>query len=264
MATRKQPTSKRALAKRVPVKLAPSAKVRPPQQTHDVADVIAMLQQRSSPQVKKGMARYAIPADHAFGVPVGVIRQLAKSLGKSHALAAALWQSGHYEARMLASFIDEVELVTSKQMDSWCKDFDSWAICDTACFALFDRSPHAFGRVKAWAKRKPEFEKRAAFALLASLALHDKLAEPRAFSACLALIESAASDPRNFVKKAVSWALRGVGRRSRELNREAVELAQRLAKSEEPAARWVGKDALRELTSDAVKKKLTAKASRSR
>ncbi|HEY6078704.1 MAG TPA: DNA alkylation repair protein [Polyangiaceae bacterium] len=266
MATRKQPArkkpvSKKPVSKKAPAKPTPPAKASPARQRHDVTEVIATLKKRSSSQVKKGMARYAIPSEQAFGVPVGVIRQLGKSLGKSHQLADELWRSGHYEARMLATFIDEVELLTPKQMDSWCKAFDNWAICDTACFALFDRSPHAFGKVKAWATRKPEFEKRAAFALLASLALHDKRAEPRAFSDCLPLVESAASDPRNFVKKAVSWALRGIGRRSSELNREAVALAQRLADSNDPAERWVGKDALRELTSEAVKKKLKAKPS---
>jgi 3-methyladenine DNA glycosylase AlkD len=226
---------------------------------HDVHDVIALLRKRGSKKVKDGMARYAIPSERAFGIPVGELRKLAKTLGNSHRLAGDLWTSGHYEARLLATMVDDIALVTPKQMDAWCKDFDSWAVCDTACFGFFDRSPHAFGKVTMWAKRRPEFEKRAAFALLASLALHDKTADSKEFLSALPLIESAAGDDRNFVKKAVSWALRSVGRRNAELNRASMKLAERLAQSAEPSARWVGKDALRELSSPAVQKRLAAR-----
>lgn len=226
---------------------------------HDVDAVIATLKKRGSARVRAGMARYAIPSERAFGIPVGELRKLGKSLGKSHALAAALWKSGHYEARMLATMVDDITQVTPQQMDSWCKDFDSWAICDTACFGFFDRSPHAYKKVTVWAKRKPELEKRAAFALLASLALHDKQADSAKFLALLPLVEAAAGDERNFVKKAVSWALRSVGRRNTELNRASVEIAERLSHAAEPAARWIGKDALRELSSPAVKSRLAKK-----
>lgn len=228
---------------------------------HDVQDVIAQLRKRGSKKVKDGMARYAIPSDRAFGIPVGELRKLAKTLGKSHRLAEQLWRSGHYEARMLATMVDDIAQVTPKQMDAWCKDFDSWAICDTACFGFFDRSPHAFAKVTMWAKRRPELEKRAAFALLASLALHDKTADSKAFLALLPLIEPAAADDRNFVKKAVSWALRSVGRRNLELNRASMAIAERLARSADAPARWVGKDALRELSSPAVQKRLAARKS---
>jgi 3-methyladenine DNA glycosylase AlkD len=180
-------------------------------------------------------------------------------LGKSHRLASELWRTGHYEARMLATMVDDITQVTPKQMDAWCKDFDSWAICDTACFGFFDRSPHAFAKVTMWAKRRPEFEKRASFALLASLALHDKKAETKVFLGLLPLIEPAARDDRNFVKKAVSWALRSVGRRNVELNRASIAIAERLAQSTDAPARWVGKDALRELSSPAVQKRLAAR-----
>lgn len=207
----------------------------------------AWLKKAGKPAVKKGMARYAIPSDNAFGVPVGVMRAYAKRLGRDHDLALELWKSGYYEARMLATFVDDPALVTPVQMDRWCKDFDSWAICDTACFHLFDRSPHAWKKVRAWAKKRDEFVKRGAFALLASLALHDKKAPDAPFLQGLKLIERAASDERNFVKKAVSWALRGIGKRNRALNAEAVKVSKRLAASSKPAARWVGKDALREL-----------------
>jgi 3-methyladenine DNA glycosylase AlkD len=239
---------------RISKKAAPKAAVE-----HDLDDVIAALRKRASTKTRDGMARYAIPSERAFGVPVGEIRKLGKTLGKSHALAGALWKSGHYEARMLATFVDDIALVTPQQMDSWCKDFDSWAICDTACFGFFDRSTHAYKKVTLWTKRKPEFEKRAGFALLASLALHDKQADSKEFMALLPLVEAGAEDERNFVKKAVSWALRSIGRRNLELNRASIAVAERLAKSALAAARWVGKDALRELSGPAVKKRLAAR-----
>jgi 3-methyladenine DNA glycosylase AlkD len=209
---------------------------------------VAELKRLGTKKTRDGMARYAIPSDNAFGVPVGQIRDFAKRLGRNHELAQALWDTGWYEARMLATFVDEPKLVTPAQMDRWCKDFDSWAICDTACFHLFDRTPHAFKKVSQWSKRKDEFVKRAAFALLASLALHDKKSGDEPFRDSLPLIERASTDDRNFVKKGVSWALRGIGhRRSPALKASAVELAERLAKSTNPAARWIGKDALRDL-----------------
>ena len=202
------------------------------------------------------MARYAIPSDGAFGVTVGAMRAYAKKLGHDHALALALWEDGHYEARMLACFVDDPALVTPAQMDRWCRDFDNWAICDTACFQLFDRTPHAWKKVAAWAPRREEFVRRGAFALLASIALHDKQAADAPFLRSLRLVERAAPDERNFVKKAVSWALRSIGRRNAVLNGASIEVAERLAASSKPAARWVGKDALRELTSASVKKRL--------
>lgn len=243
----------------VAAKKARTARVKKPP---DASEVIATLKRRSSKATRDGMARYAIPSDRAFGVPVGTIRQIAKVVGPSHELAEALWQSGHYEARMLATFVDEPERVTARQMERWCKDFDSWAICDTACFALFDRTPHAFPKLEQWAKRKDEFVKRAAFALLASLTVHDKAAPDAAFLRCLPLIEKGADDSRNFVKKSVNWALRSVGKRSAALNRACIELSERLASRTEAAPRWVGKDALRELKSAGVQERLSARISK--
>jgi 3-methyladenine DNA glycosylase AlkD len=160
---------------------------------------------------------------------------------------------------MLATFVDEPARVTPAQMERWCRVFDSWAICDTACFALFDRTPHAWRKVEQWSRRKGEFVKRAAFALLASLSVHDKGANDEWFVEGLSLIEDAAGDERNFVKKAVNWALRSIGKRNPELNAAAVSVARRLSGSEEAAARWVGKDALRELTSPAVTRRFAAR-----
>jgi 3-methyladenine DNA glycosylase AlkD len=234
----------------------------------NVDAVVAELKGLGSQRTRAGMARYAIPSEAAFGVPVGVIRQLGKRLGRSQELASALWSTGWYEARLLAAFVAEPGRLTPAEMDRWCRDFDNWAVCDTACFHLFDRSPHAFAKVAAWSRRRDEFVRRAAFALLASLALHDKGSADEPFVSCLPLIERAAADERNFVKKAVSWALKGVGGRSRELNAAALELARRLAESGDASARWVGKDALRDLSKPATLRRLAkrtgSKAARSK
>ena len=178
---------------------------------------------------------------------MGAIRKLAKDLGRDHDLALALWDSGWYEARMLACFVDEPERVTPAQMDRWARDFDNWAICDTACFHLFDRTPHAFPKIKQWSRRKDEFVKRAAFALLASVALHQKKLSDEPFLESLPLIETASTDERNFVKKGVLWALRGVGGRNARLHAEAITVAERLAASPDSTPRWIGKTALREM-----------------
>jgi 3-methyladenine DNA glycosylase AlkD len=217
---------------------------------------LAWLARTGTKKVKDGMARYAIPSDKAFGVSVGELRAYAKRLGKNHELALALWKTDRYEARMLVSFLADPEQLTPEQMERWCRDFDSWAICDTLCFHLFDRSPHAWPKLKAWAKERDEFVRRAAFALLASLSVHDERAEDTEFARGLGLIEKAATDERNFVKKAVNWALRSIGKRNRALNAAAVALAERLARSESPAARWCGKDALRELKSPGLARRL--------
>jgi 3-methyladenine DNA glycosylase AlkD len=222
----------------------------------DVATVLATLKAKATKRYRDGLARYGIPTNNAWGVSLVDIQAIAKRTGRDHALAAALWRTGVYEARLLAAFVDDPDRVTPAQMDRWAKTFDNWAVCDTACFHLFDRTPHAFAKVKQWAASEDEFVKRAAFALLASLAGHDKTSGNAPFLACLPLIEGAAPDERNFVKKGVSWALRGVGRRNARLHAASVSVARRLAGSDEPAARWVGKDALRDLTSPAVMKRL--------
>jgi 3-methyladenine DNA glycosylase AlkD len=227
---------------------------RPP--SDGVRLALAALKRLGRQSVRDGMARYGISAPKAFGVPVGAIRTLGKKLGRDHALALVLWETGWYEARLLAAFVDDPAAVTPAQMNRWCRTFDNWAVCDTACFHLFDRTPHVFAQVRRWAGAKEEFTKRAAFALLASAALHGNAAPEAEFMKALPLCERAATDERNFVKKAVSWALRGVGRRSRALNVEAIAVARRLIESPAAAARWVGRDALKELTSPAVAKRI--------
>jgi 3-methyladenine DNA glycosylase AlkD len=225
-------------------------------------EALAWLEKRGTKKGREGMARFGIVAKKVFGVSVGTTRELAKHLGRDHALAEALWKTGWYEARLLATFVDDPRLVTPAQMDRWCKDFENWADCDTACFSLFDRTPHAWGRVKMWSTRKREFEKRAAFALLAGMALHDKKGPDEPFAKSLPLIKRAATDERNFVKKGVSWALRGIGERSSPLNAAAVKLARKLADSDSAPARWIGKDALRQLDTPAVAARLKKRSAR--
>jgi 3-methyladenine DNA glycosylase AlkD len=233
-----------------------------PTTTQRVRDVLSFLERRGSKKNRDGMARYAITAPKVFGVSVADLQLLAKRLGRDHALALALWETGWYEARMLAAFVDEPARVTPSQMDRWAKDFDNWAICDTHCFHLFDRTPHAWKKVRQWSRRREEFVKRSAFALLAGVALHDKKAPDEPFLDALPLAEDAASDERNFVKKGVSWALRTVGRRNQTLNAASVEVARRLAASADTAPRWVGRDVLKELTSPAVQKRLVDRAAK--
>lgn len=219
---------------------------------------LAALEEMSTQHDRENLARFGITASKAFGVSMANLQALAKRLGRSHDLAAALWETGWYEARMLASFVDEPARLTPGQMDRWCRGFDNWGICDTVCFHLFDRTPHAWAKVAEWSDEREEFVRRAAFALLASLALHDKRTGDEPFVETLPLIERAANDERNFVKKGVSWALRAVGGRNAALHAAAVALARRLAASPEAAARWVGKDALRDLSKPAVLSRLAA------
>ncbi|QQP95111.1 DNA alkylation repair protein [Lysobacter enzymogenes] len=205
---------------------------------------------------RAGMLRFAIPNERAFGVPMAAIQALAKRVGRDRALAAALWDSGWYEARLLAAYLDDPAAVTAAQMDRWAREFDNWAVCDTVCFALFDRSAHAWAKIEQWARREDEFVRRAAFALLASKSVHDKAAEDAQFLRGLALIEAHAGDARNFVKKAVNWALRSVGKRNAALHAAALKTAARLAASADAAPRWNGKDALRELNGASVSARL--------
>ncbi|HEV2804496.1 MAG TPA: DNA alkylation repair protein [Chthoniobacterales bacterium] len=226
-----------------------------------VDSVLSSLKRHSSVRTREGMARYGIPSENASGVTVADIRLLAKRLGRDHDLALALWETGSYEARMLTPFIDEPARVTPSQMDRWCRDFDSWAICDALCFHLFDKTPHAWRKIAKWSEARAEFVRRAAFALLASVALHDKTAPDKLFLDSFSLIERAATDNRNFIKKAVSWALRGIGKRNAKLHAAALKLARRLSASTDSSTRWIGRDALRDLATEATRRRLTRSAS---
>lgn len=211
---------------------------------------LSSLERSGSATFRSDMAsRYGIKTrDKTLGVPMARIQKLAKSLGRDHALAAALWKMRVYEARMLAIYVADPARMTARDMDAWARDFDNWAIVDTACFKLFDRTPHAWAKARAWTARPAEFVKRAGFALIASLALHTKDGPDAPFLDALTLVEREAMDERNFVKKGVSWALRAIGgRKSARLKVEALSVAERLAASANAGARWAGKDALRAL-----------------
>ncbi|HTG99076.1 MAG TPA: DNA alkylation repair protein [Vicinamibacterales bacterium] len=229
-----------------------------PSVQNQVDFALTWLKRHTSKATLEGMARYSIPSNHAYGVAMKDIKTLGAMLGRNQRLAVALWSTGIYEARILASFVGDPERLTSAQMDRWCKDFDNWAFCDAMSFNLFDRTPHAWTKVAEWSNRRNEFEKRTAFALLWSLTVHDKSAGDESFRKGLLLIEREAGDGRHFVKKATNMALRAIGKRNRALNAAAVVVARRLAASKQASARWVGKDALRELTSPAVTARLKA------
>src|SRR5688500_4744447 len=217
---------------------------------------LTWLRRHSSKATLEGMARYSIPSDHAYGVAMKDIKALGTTLGRNQPLAVALWATGVYEARMLASFVGDPGRLTAPQMERWRKDLDNWALCDAMSFNLFDRTSHAWTKVAQWSSRRNEFEKRTAFALWWSLTVHDKSAGDALFEQGLAFIEREAGDERHFVKKATNMALRAIGKRNRALNSSAVIVARRLAGSTDATARWVGKDALRELTSAAVTRRL--------
>jgi 3-methyladenine DNA glycosylase AlkD len=215
----------------------------------EVAEALSWLERRGTEAGRDGMARYGLKARKVFGVSVNQIRQLAKQLGQDHMLADALVKTGWYEARLLAAFVAVPAELTAAQMDRWVKHCENWGDVDTFCFHCFDKTSEklAWGRIGAWSNRKDEFVRRAAFALIASIALHDKKAPDAPFVKVLPLITRAATDERNFVKKGVSWAFRGVGRRNAALKARVVAIAKRLAASKDATSRWVGKDVLRDL-----------------
>jgi 3-methyladenine DNA glycosylase AlkD len=222
-------------------------------------EVLKWLEKKGTRRYKDGLARYGIAAPKAFGVPVGTMLTFAKRHGKDHALAAELWESGWYEARLLAAMIDDPKQVTRRQMNAWAKDFDNWGICDTICWHLFDYTPYAWDTLRRWSGSPHEFVKRAAFAMMAGQAGHNEAATDAQFLALLPLIEKGARDNRNFVKKAVSWALRRIGHRNLVLHRAALALAGRLAASEDAASGWVGRDVQRDLSRPMVRARLARK-----
>ena len=211
-----------------------------------------------------GMARFGIRAKIVYGVAKPRMDQLAWRIGKDHALALALWSSGVHDAKILAGMIAEVAKVTPGQMERWVRDFDNWDVGDGTCWHLFAHTPGAWDKAQIWSERKAEFEKRAGFALMAYLAVHDRAAKDRAFRRLLPMIRREARDERNFVRKAVNWALRQIGKRNLKLNAAAIREGERIQKMESRAARWIAADALRELKSDAVQKRLKAKAAKFR
>jgi 3-methyladenine DNA glycosylase AlkD len=199
------------------------------------------------PDQLKGMARYGMSPEGRLGISIPTLRRIAKQVGKDHRLALDLWKSGVAEARIIASMVDEPERVTPAQMDRWVRDFNSWDVCDQVCGNLFDKTPHAWVKAREWAKREGEYVRRAGFALMAYLAWHDEAAPDSAFLRFFPSIRRGAADGRNFVKKAVSWALRNIGKRNSRLRAAALREASALRVLDSKAARWVGSDVERDL-----------------
>ena len=221
-----------------------------------VRQAVDRLRSIGDPKAVEGMARFGIQSSNSFGVSVPKLRTFARELGQDHSLALQLWDTGLHDARLLATMVDDPRQVTVDQMEKWAGDFDSWDVVDGCCGNLFDKTPFAIAKAKEWCEREEEFEKRAGFVLMAELAVHDKNAKDQVFLSFLPLIIGGAADKRNFVKKAVNWSLRQIGKRSLKLNRAAVSTALKIQKMKSGSAKWVASDALRELKSPQVQKRL--------
>ncbi len=226
--------------------------------------IIERLAALARPDALEQMARFGITGQAAFGIPAADLKRIAREIGHDHLLAEALWQVPNLDVRGLATLVDDPALVDEAQMERWVASFDSWAACDGAIYNVFRHSPLAPHKVREWVRREEEFQKRAGFALIAGLAVVAKDAPDELFAEFLALIERYGDDPRNFVKKAVSWALREIGKRRPALHDEAVAVAGRMAEAPSPGAHWVGRDALKELTSDAVLARVRAAGAKPR
>jgi 3-methyladenine DNA glycosylase AlkD len=226
----------------------------------DVREILQELKSRSNPRNVAGMARFGINPSNTYGISIPVLRSIAKQVGTDHLLSEQLWASCIHEGRILAAMIDDPSKVTDRQMEEWVNDFDSWDVCDQVCSNLFDKTTLAYRKAVEWSGRREEFVKRAGFALMAALAVHDENAPDSKFRKFLPIIKRASGDDRNFVRKAVNWALRQIGKRNDRLNQEAVKTARQISRSDSKSARWIANDALRELTSPAVKKRLRNKA----
>ncbi len=219
-------------------------------------EIIQKIKSLANSENVAGMARFGINVANAYGISLYTLRDIGKEIGKDHELALELWASGIHEARLLACFIDRPDMVGEEQMESWVKDFDSWDVCDVCCSNLFDQTALAYEKAVQWCEREEEFVKRAGFVLMAALSVHDKKAENRVFVNFLPLMKKHATDERNFVKKAVNWALRQVGKRNQNLNRIAIKAAEEIRQIDSKSARWIASDAIRELTGEKVQNKL--------
>lgn len=218
--------------------------------------IIVQLKSMADPQAVQGMAKFGINPQNTLGISIPTLRQLAKENGRDHELAEELWFSGIHEARLLACFIDDPRQVTQDQMERWVADFDSWDVCDQCCSNLFDRTPFAYLKSIAWSAQETEFVRRAGYVMMACLAVHDKQAPDDRFETFFPLIIVGATDERNYVKKAVNWALRQIGKRNAGLNSKSIEIANQILQIDSKSAHWIASDALRELTSEAVQKKI--------
>lgn len=224
------------------------------------ASVLRELKRLANPKVRAKMAYFGVNVPKAHGISVPVLHALARRIGKNQELAQKLWGSGIHEAQILAALIGESGKVTSAQMERWVRDFDSWDVVDAACCYLYAHAAPAWSKVDMWSRRREEFQKRAAFSLVAYLSYKDKTAPDARFKRFLRVVEREAWDERNFVRKAVNWALRNIGKRNSRLNRAAIRTAERIRQQGSRPARWIAADALRELKSDAVQASLRRKA----
>lgn len=224
--------------------------------------ILKTLRSLGSHKARQGMERFGITSNHALGISTQVLKSLARKIGRDHTLAAELWSSGIFEARIIAALIDEPEKVTREQMDQWVRAFDSWAICDGCCCYLFRLTPFAWAKAVEWSRQRSEYVKRAGFSLMAYLAVHDKEAGDKTFQKLLPIIEREARDGRTYVRKAVNWALRQIGKRNLRLNRLAIQTAKRIRAQGDPSSRWIAADALRELQSKPVQARLAKKTKR--
>ena len=219
-------------------------------------EIIKKLKSLTNPENVAGMARFGINPENTLGVSMPALRNMAKEIGKDHKLAEKLWSSGIHEGRILACLIDDPQFVTEGQMERWVKDFDSWDVCDQCCGRLLDKTERSYQKALEWSSRREEFVKRAGFVMMASLAVHDKKAEDDLFEQFLPIIGRESTDERNFVKKAVNWALRQIGKRNKRLNTLAIKTSREIQKIDSKSARWIASDALRELQSEKVQERL--------
>lgn len=220
------------------------------------SQILQRLKSLENPNAVMDMARFGVTAKKAYGISAPVLRQLAKEIGKNQPLSLELWSSEILDARMVACLIGDPKQVTERQMEAWVREFDSWAICDCCCSVLFDKTPFAYRKAMAWCKRKEEFVKRAGYVMMAVLAVHDKKASDEQFIKMFPTIKKGATDERNFVKKAVNWALRQIGKRNKSLNAFALKVGEEIRTMDSPAARWIAADAIRELRSASVQKRV--------
>jgi len=220
-----------------------------------VEEVVAELRSKADPKAVKGMERFGISSKNTLGISIPVLRRMARKVAVNHELALGLWKSGIHEARILAAMVDDSARVTESQMESWANDFDSWDVVDSTCGSLFDKTPMAYAKALEWAERKEEFVRRAGYVMMAELAVHDKMAADVEFLRFFDAIERGSTDGRNFVKKAVNWALRQIGKRNLKLNSDALRLAKKISTKDSGSARWVASDAIRELRSEGVQRR---------
>lgn len=232
---------------------------RPRNNKEQCRKIVARIKSQYNPKNIGGMARFGISTKGTYGLSIPTLRKMAKEIGQNHSLALLLWKTKIHEARLLAGFIGDPTELTSSQMDAWVSDFDSWDVCDQVCGGLFDKHPLAHKKAKEWSKSEKEFTRRAGFALIAALCVHDKKATNVQFLSFLPLIKKYSFDSRNFVRKAVNWALRQIGKRNLALNKAAISAAKEIHSQNTKSARWIANDALRELQSPTVQKRLKEK-----